>query len=364
MLVSAHGKTSHQFFHNKTQERIGKRQHLNGSKLPGRSFVLVQLYFSFVDELPLMSTAAGSAGYPVGQSFDNDHGMIDLDVRTLTGEEFRLRVERSTRGSEVRKMVLDHLPGRSGAKLVLDQMRHQTSEQGVEEAVRLKLHQTLQEQDLAEAETAILCCTYVPTQLQAAWCFLRGLETSEAEFSLEGVTHLTTRSPLCLLHLPKSLISLTFGDDFDDSLQGVTLPNSLQNLTFGGRFNQNLEGVTFPNSLQNLTFGERFNQSLERVTLPHSLQNLTFGRDFNQSLERVTFPDSLQNLTFGNFFKQSLERVTLPHSLQNLTFGDAFDQSLERVTLPSCLQSLTFGRDFNKSLECVEIHHHSNSCVT
>ena len=42
-----------------------------------------------------------------------------------------------------------------------------------------------------------MCCTYVPTQFQAAWCFLRGLETSEAEFSLEGVTHLTTESPLC-----------------------------------------------------------------------------------------------------------------------------------------------------------------------
>ena len=89
-----------------------------------------------------MSTATGDAGYPVRQSCDNDHGMIDLDVRTLTGEEFRLRVERSTRGAEVRKMVLDHLPVRRGAKLVLHHMRQQTSEQGVEETVRLKLHQT------------------------------------------------------------------------------------------------------------------------------------------------------------------------------------------------------------------------------
>ena len=99
---------------------------------------------SFVVELPLMSTAAGSAGYPIGQSCDNDH-VINLDVRTLAGEEFRLRVERSTRGSEVRKMVSDILPGRSGAKLVLDHMRHQTSGQVVEETVRLELHQTLQE---------------------------------------------------------------------------------------------------------------------------------------------------------------------------------------------------------------------------
>ena len=86
-----------------------------------------------------MSTAEGYAGHPVGQSYDNDHGMINLDVRTLAGEEFRLRAARSTPGSEVRKMILDNLPVRSGAKLVLDHMRHQTSEQGVEEAVRLKL---------------------------------------------------------------------------------------------------------------------------------------------------------------------------------------------------------------------------------
>ena len=172
-----------------------------------------------------MSTAAGSAGYRVGQSCDKDHGMINLDVRTLTGEEFRLRVERSTRGSEVLKMLLDHLPDRNGAKLVLDHMRQQTSEKGVEETVRLKLHRTLQEQGFAEAETAILRCTDVPTQLQAAWCFLMGLETSEAELSLEGVTHLTLESRAGLLHLPRSLISLTFGDRFNQSLASVIFPH-------------------------------------------------------------------------------------------------------------------------------------------
>ena len=97
MLVSALGLTSHRFLFR------------HGSKLQRGSFVLGQRCSSFVDELPLMSTAAGSDGYPVGQNCDKDHGMINLDVRTLTGEEFRLRVERSTRGAEVRKMVLDHL---------------------------------------------------------------------------------------------------------------------------------------------------------------------------------------------------------------------------------------------------------------
>ena len=302
-----------------------------------------------------MSTAAGYARDPVGQNCHNDHGMIDLDVRTLTGEEFRLSVERSTHGSEVLKMVLDHLPGRSGAKPVLDHMRHQTSEQGVEEAVRLKLHQTLQKQGLAEAETAILSCTYVPTQLETAWCFLMGLQTSEAEFSLEGVTHLTTLSRVDPLRFPKSLISLTFGGEFNQSLVGVTLPSNPRSLTFGERFNQSLEHVTLPNNLKNLIFGDYFDQSLERITLPNSLQNLTFGDRFNQSLERVTLPDSLQSLTFGDRFNRSLRRVTFPNSLQNLTFGCNFNQSLDRVyaTLPNGLQNLTFGDAFDQSLERV-----------
>ena len=103
----------------------------------------------------------------------------------------------------------------------LDHMKHQTSEQE-KETVRLKLHQTLQEQGLAKAEAAILCCTYVPTQLHTAWCFPVGLEPSEAEFSLEGATDLRTRSRVGFLNPPKSLISFTFGDDFDESLKGLT----------------------------------------------------------------------------------------------------------------------------------------------
>jgi hypothetical protein len=48
-----------------------------------------------------------------------------------------------------------------------------------------------------------------------------------------------------------------------------------------------------------LSFGQEFNQSLERVTFPLRLQSLSFGRKFNQSLERVTLPSGLQR--FGAF---------------------------------------------------------------
>ena len=80
-------------------------------------------------------------------------------------------------------------------------------------------------------------------RMASAWCFLMGLDISGAELSLEGVTHLTTPSPLCSFHLPKRLISLTFAKEFNQSLEGVILPNSLENLTLGFGFNQSLEDL-------------------------------------------------------------------------------------------------------------------------
>ncbi|OLP74914.1 hypothetical protein AK812_SmicGene45402, partial [Symbiodinium microadriaticum] len=53
-------------------------------------------------------------------------------------------------------------------------------------------------------------------------------------------------------------------------------------LTFGREFNQSLEGMQLPSSLQRLTFGREFNQSLEGM--------LTFGREFNRAWMACNYP--------------------------------------------------------------------------
>eukprot|EP00435_Cladocopium_sp_Y103_P008328 s555_g2.t1 len=176
--------------------------------------------------------------------------------------------------------------------------------------------------------------------------------------SLDGVT------------LPKSLRTLTFGVSFNQSLDAVDLPNSLQNLSFGRNFSKCLDGVAFPGSLRLLTFGDGFSQSLDDVNLPQnlqsltlgnqftrnqtlqaSLQDLTFGSAFNQSLRGVVLPASLKQLTFGNMFNQRLDDAALPRGLQSLTFGCGFNQSLDGTSLPPALQNLIFGDGFNQSLD-------------
>ena len=250
--------------------------------------------------------------------------LIDLHVLCLNGEGFMLRLSPSTLGRDVRKMVSERLPAKKGAKLAI---YHLTTP--------LILAKSLQEQGIS-GKTERLLCTYVPTDLYAAWCYLQGFQVFDEEFALDGISEIRMiRGRTYVQHLdplPKSLEKLTFGEAFNQSLERVSLPGNLQSLTLGDEFNQSHE----------------FNQSLDRVTLPGNLQSLTFGRDFNNSLEGVTLPGNLQSLTFGFRFNQSLERVTLPGNLQSLTFGDGFNQSLERVILPGNLQSLTFGGMFNQ----------------
>ena len=210
-----------------------------------------------------MSTAAGYPGNACG------YDLIDVHVFCLTGERLSFRVSPVTSGKEVCKLVLKQLkqlPSKKGRTFAL---YHDSSP--------LLFRQTLQEQGIGQA--AELSCTFVPTKLCAAWCFIKGLPMPEEEFALEGLTRIEgAKEGDYLQNLPQTLKMLTFAAFFNQSMQGVVLPERLQSLTFGYAFNQPMQGVRLPNSLRSLTFGECFNQSMEGVMFPESLQSLTFGK--------------------------------------------------------------------------------------
>eukprot|EP00435_Cladocopium_sp_Y103_P050164 s434_g15.t1 len=288
-----------------------------------------------------MSTCA--AGYFPSSAHD-DGEVILLHIELISGEGFTLEALTTTCGREVQRLIRDRLVPQNDRHF---QLHHNGS--------AVVSHQTLKEQGIVGPDAAVNC-TFLPTDLYAAWCYTQGTPVSDGEFAMDGVTQLRgAPEGRYLQNLPQCLECLAFDGAFNDSLDGLTLPNRLQSLTFGQAFNQSLNDVTFPNSLQTLTFGAEFDQSLKDVTFPQGLQSLTFGAGFDQSLEGVVLPQGLQSLTFGRWFNQSLNHVTLPSSLRNLVFDDGFDQSLKDVTLPPGLQSLTFGEEFNQSLEGVTL---------
>ena len=153
-------------------------------------------------------------------------------VLCLTGEGVTLKVPSSIMAHELRRMVLEKLPTKKGAKLVLHHLHS-----------KLLLGQSLQEQGIL-GETATLSCTYDPWKrkvfflffpmcfaccpktcgidmrmllqksqdplnLYAAWQFARFSDFSDDHFSeqdlvLEGVTHLSgATSSQFLYHLPR-----------------------------------------------------------------------------------------------------------------------------------------------------------------
>ena len=121
---------------------------------------------------------------------------IELQVLCLTGEGFNFKLDKSTFGYQVQQMVSTQLPGREGAKIVLHHME-----------AKLVLTESLEQQGIAGKAT--LSCTYVPTDLHLAWCYVHGLPTPEAGCSLEGLASLKVRTPgEYLFHLPKGLRTL------------------------------------------------------------------------------------------------------------------------------------------------------------
>ena len=203
-----------------------------------------------------------SSGYllPTGGS-----EMIHLDVRCLNGEGCMLSLSGSTLGSEVRRMVLEQLPSKRGSKLMLHH-----------HAVPLILNQTLQEQGIAGP--ASVSCTYLPTDVGAAWSYVQGFPVFEEKFVLEGLTQISGEISIEYLYrLPQSLQSLTFGDEFNQSLDLVTLPSSLHSLTFGNIFNQNLERMTFPSSLEKPDLWHEFQQEFGPSDFAKRPAKLDFG---------------------------------------------------------------------------------------
>lgn len=137
---------------------------------------------------------------------------------------------------------------------------------------------------------------------------------------------------------PSSLLSLSFGQNFDQGIDTVAWPACLQRLTFGWEFNQSIDGVQWPSGLKRLTFGQSFDQPIDSVSWPLGLEDLTFGGRFHQPIHRVAFPPGLRRLTFGWRFNHPIAEVVWPARLQRLMFGSLFNQVTHTKCVCSCAE--------------------------
>ena len=81
----------------------------------------------------------------------------------------------------------------------------------------------------------------------------------------------------------------------------MTLPASTLDLW---PYIQLLAGQTLLSNLQSVTFGHDFNRSLNGVTLPSCLESISFGHDFDQNLTDVKWPSGPAAVTLLDFWPQ------------------------------------------------------------
>lgn len=174
------------------------------------------------------------------------------------------------------------------------------------------------------------------------------------------LTHLTFgRHVNKLFTLPSTITHLTFGEAFNEAVDGK-LPDSITHIVFGKKFNHPF--TIFPAKLVSITFGEDFHQSMQ---FPDSLTHLTYrcstlrdafppGLEYLditsiRKLELPPYPPSLKTLIMNNSFTNQLG--TLPKTLTCLHFHNVyFNSSVDNMLLPPSLVELHFGALFDQPL--------------
>eukprot|EP00903_Cladosiphon_okamuranus_P017884 g16457.t1 len=187
-----------------------------------------------------------------------------------------------------------------------------------------------------------------PTSLQKLILDVRRLET-----------------PLQSMLWPAGLLTLEFGNLFNERIAGVAWPHSIKSIHFGNIFNQSLAGVVWPPDIENLCFERDFNHPIAAVDWPTKLKVLgfkgkfdqpiaevllSFWKYFNQPIAGVAWPASLLKVEFGERFNQPIAREVLPPALEELRLGDRFNLPIDAVVWPKTLQKIWFVNDFNQSI--------------
>ena len=100
-----------------------------------------------------------------------------VDLQLLTGEGVTLGVPRSMLGYDLRRLLSEKLPCKPGAKLAVHHVNR-----------KLALEETLGEQGIV-GKSAMLSCTYIPTNVYTAWNYVYGLPNYEREILRWKVLH-------------------------------------------------------------------------------------------------------------------------------------------------------------------------------
>ena len=135
----------------------------------------------------------------------------------------------------------------------------------------------------------------------------------------------------------------------------VVLPPMVNSVRVGGDGGYteflSIKNTVWPKSLITIKFGDCFNQPVVHVTWPPGLETLCFGRFFDQPLGGMRWPACLKDLVLGESFSGSLHDAKLPPFLVKLSvMSERFDCDLKSLNLPNRLRYLGLGHGFTTEI--------------
>ena len=158
--------------------------------------------------------------------------------------------------------------------------------------------------------------------------------------------------------VPIDTTHLIFGDEYNKKLMNI--PKSVIYIKFGENFNRKIGIGDFPENLRYIEFGEEFNQLIRPNIFPRLVEIIKFGTQFNRSIFCNVLPKNLKYLEFGWYFNKDIVIGSLPQGLKSLILSYSFNGNLNIKNIPKNLSRIHINNEnysgiIDKNLNLTEL---------
>ncbi|KAF2068323.1 hypothetical protein CYY_010351, partial [Polysphondylium violaceum] len=162
-----------------------------------------------------------------------------------------------------------------------------------------------------------------------------------------GTTHIIwpLNEPIPAGLLPDTILSITFGNNYNQPILPNTLGDNILEIEFGEKFAINIENFVFPPRLRYLTFGINYRYPFVPKTLPSTLKHIYFKRLFQESelFKSLKYlPPSVDHLGILEYDCQVRDFTTISPFIKYIKLGKGYYyyKNFLSVVIPSTIQSV------------------------
>lgn len=116
-----------------------------------------------------------------------------------------------------------------------------------------------------------------------------------------ALTNVSLKTPIQFVLLQKvsfiNMLTTLYNDDFH--LRSGSILQNLTHVHLYGLAKRTFTSEEWPSQITHLSFGHQFNHSIETVSLPTKLEYLGFGSGYRHPIEHLNLPQTLEMLVVG-----------------------------------------------------------------